>query len=209
MTYLLVRTAPRTANRTGCQQSVHFVFRDKSAKKRNKKREIRPTAARLPGSANGHALDATPIVRRTSLCRNSLRLPGKRNFWPGDKGAERAVRNRVCPPETLALGEKPPIGAQIARCRENLLGLGVIGGAMRTRTTDPDGRATGSAVTGDVGSGASREQRLAAPNSPRPAADVLVEGPGGSYNHDLALSPLSLRFSAASIAKRTASDWLL
>src|SRR5262249_28549688 len=25
------------------------------------------------------------------------------------------------------------------------------------------------------------------PNSPRPAADVMVEGPGGCYNHDLGL----------------------
>src|SRR6516165_12770357 len=76
-------------------------------------------------------------------------FPGKIIFGPETKGRKWAVGNRACLPETRALCEKPPTGAQIARCRENLLGRGVIGGAMRTRTTDPDGRATGSAVTGD------------------------------------------------------------
>lgn len=38
-----------------------------------------------------------------------------------------AVGNRACLPGTLALCEKPPTGAQIARCRETLLGRGVPG----------------------------------------------------------------------------------
>jgi hypothetical protein len=74
-------------------------------------------------------------------------FPGKIIFGSETKGRKWAVENRACLPETLALCEKPPAGAQIVRCRENLLGRGVIGGAIRTRTKDPDSRATGSAVT--------------------------------------------------------------
>ena len=47
-------------------------------------------------------------------------FPGKMIFGPETKGRKWAVGNRACLAETRALCEKPPTGAQIARCRENL-----------------------------------------------------------------------------------------
>jgi hypothetical protein len=93
-------------------------------------------------------------------CRTSLLIPGKGDFWGQRRTGRMASKPKSAQSQRLNTHAECPQNAGSWRGLGKISAEpGIIGGAMRTRTTDPDvyrRRATGSAVVGDLVTGAAR-----------------------------------------------------
>ena len=90
--------------------------------------------------AQSPAAQTARLSRGFRLSRTSLLFPRKSDFWAQRQTGQMGPRAKSAQSQRFnARAERPQNAGYLALPQENLRGAGVIGGAMRTRTKDPDG----------------------------------------------------------------------